>query len=709
MAIRWRLHVDGRAAALDGRVELEGRRQDGFRQRGGRPRRALLDDPFPTQALGDGGRVLAVAQPRERRQRGDGRLLAGTFRDQLVADRGLHLGKGLLLGLVAGGDARHHRILAHSDGRGVVALGQHVRLEQRPAQPRLRERRRAAVAGDSGDRLDGEGERLGDAGQGVWLLEGDLVHLPEQLVERLLGGLPAERQLQPSPGLLEGGRRHVLHFEQGDEVDAELGDHRHRQIAGCQGPKRVRERRDEGVPIGEAQVSAVGGRAWIFRELPGLGGEVRPGLDLLPEAAQALDGLCLGTRLPHLQQDVGATAAAHVGRLQACLLLGVEGHPQCLLGYLLCRHDGREGEPRVVDVKRQRRPIPIELRVVAGRDVLLGHLDRGLEALRRHRQVRDVAALQQHPGRIPNFLLRHDHRVGDASRQLVDPRIRHHLLLVGAGREAGGGEGGAEAILIELAVHLELRVGGDLAAHPCIGDGDVQGIGKLQEQGAVDEAVEGRLPQRGGVDEGWVRVVTHPRQEVAPAPLRLGLQRHLGDLRAIHRGGDGLAHGEQVEGTEAEHRQHDDDEPDQDAGAQRLGTIAHALEHLRHLRLVDAVRPRAPWRPDESVQGVFERLARLEGRRPGSGDLDARAGLRIAPGACRALADIECAEAGQGDGLGVPQGTGNAGQRGVQGSGGGASGEVGLLADVIDEIRFVHACPCGAGRAGRQSRRRGFL
>src|SRR5436190_11743431 len=98
------------------------------------------------------------------------------------------------------------------------------------------------------------------------------------------------------------------------------------------------------------------------------------------------------------------------------------------------------------------------------------------------------------------------------------------------------------------------------------------------------------------------------------------------------------------------------------------------------------------------VYCILEGFSRTEFRKPCRLDLDFHAGLRIAPGARRAPADVERSETDQGDHAaflhrGLDRGDGR-----VERASCGRLRDVGGLCDVIDDFQLIHSVPlCSVG------------
>ncbi len=101
-------------------------------------------------------------------------------------------------------------------------------------------------------------------------------------------------------------------------------------------------------------------------------------------------------------------------------------------------------------------------------------------------------------------------------------------------------------------------------------------------------------------------------------------------------------------------------------------------------------RPSLPRVPQSGVDGVLEALARLERGGLGGGDLQLLAGLRVAPRAGRALADLEGAESRQRHLLALLQGGCDRVQHGVERLGDLVLVQTGLVGGGFGELAFVH-------------------
>ena len=163
----------------------------------------------------------------------------------------------------------------------------------------------------------------------------------------------------------------------------------------------------------------------------GLVREVRAGLDFRPGGVQQRHGLFLRALVTHFQQDVGATPPRRVAGRQTIPLSVVKGGAQFGFRDVLLSHHRGEGQPHIFHVHGFGRVVAIQFAFVPRLDLLVRQLHRGDEGLARHRQVGDVAPLQQHPRRIAHFAVRHQRGVGDGARHLRQPLIGGDALLVG--------------------------------------------------------------------------------------------------------------------------------------------------------------------------------------------------------------------------------------------------------------------------------------
>ncbi|KWV84833.1 hypothetical protein PFLmoz3_05550 [Pseudomonas fluorescens] len=310
----------------------------------------------------------------------------------------------------------------------------------------------------------------------------------------------------------------------------------------------------------KAEVTAIVGRTWVLGELLG------QGFELLTLGQARLDvfdlglGLRLGDLVVDFNQDMrGTTLFSEVGGF---LLVGS-------LQFIVLDADlveeGRLLQLQIVDDHLVRGHELFGVLVVVGLDLVVGEFHRRRVSL--DVDGSEVAGLFFQTGKCQHLGVGHKTAAGDACANLADQHfLGQHLTELHAAI-AQLTDHLVKAFGVELAVHLEFRRLQDHLVQRRFREAEL-GIGStLQQQLAVDQALEGSIAQQFFVQQGSIEILAQLLHQLATLHVDGLAQFGLGDFFTIDLGHVLLVITRSLEdGFDTGERHQSDDDPDNGLG-----------------------------------------------------------------------------------------------------------------------------------------------
>lgn len=323
---------------------------------------------------------------------------------------------------------------------------------------------------------------------------------------------------------------------------------------------------------GVAQVTAGGGRADILGELLGQRGEIlalgQASLDLVDLRL----GLLVADLVVHLDQDVCGIAL--LGKVGDFLLV------QRLEVFLLHLDLVEEGGLLQLHVFDDHLLGSHELALVAfveGLHLVVAHAALGGVGL--DRQGGEVAGLLLEASEGLQFVVGDETGARQAGAKLADEHfLAEHLAELHAA-VVHLADDLVEAIRVELAVDLELGSLQDQLVQRLVGEGELVVLGGLEQQGTLDQPLQGRFLEQLVIQHGWIEILAQALQQLATLHVHGLLDFIETDIVAVDLGGHVGVVGGPDDRVEAGQRQENDDHANDGLGDPALGIIPDVLQH----------------------------------------------------------------------------------------------------------------------------------